>query len=255
MNSSPENVINNELAHVYAMFEAHIELQKWFKDMALAVCADLKGLTPDNELFARMIADKGMRCFEANFNAVVGQISNLDPTFQVACREGCSYCCFSHITLVPQEAFNIALYLAEKLDASDFEKIVEVCVEGAEGFDSAGLHEFTMKYFRPCPFLKDNKCSIYEVRPIACRNWISHDLGPCIKSHESKDCIAVPQNAVIMIQKDLIFAGQQAFLDELGINGHIASFLPLMEQVLTDYEGTYASWLSGESLRGQMERK
>ncbi|WP_291328365.1 YkgJ family cysteine cluster protein [Desulfovibrio sp. UCD-KL4C] len=254
MNFSSDAVINNELAHIYTMFEEHAEMHKWFKDMALAVCADLKDITPDHNLFARMLAEKGTRCFEANFDAVVGQISNLDISFKIACAKGCSLCCSSHIAVTPQETFNIALYLAEKLSVLEIEKIAEACAACAEGYDSEALQDFSKKYFCPCPFLKDNKCSIYEVRPITCRNWISHDLEACNVSYESKNTMSVPQNAMIMIQKDLIFAGQHAYLDSLGINGHFASFLPLMLQILLDYEGTYTRWIAGETLPGQMER-
>ena len=254
MNFSSDDVINNELAHIYAMFEKHAEMHDWFRDMALAVCADLKNITPDHNLFARILADKGARCFEANFDAVVGQISNLDTSFKIACTTGCSLCCFSHVAVTPQEAFNIALHLAEKFSVSEVGKTLEACTACADGYESAGLQEFSKKYFCPCPFLKDNKCSIYEVRPITCRNWISHDLEACNVSYESKNTISVPQNGMIMIQKDLIFAGQHTYLDSLGINGRIASFLPLMKQILLDYEGTYARWLAGETLLGQMER-
>ncbi|SMF16163.1 YkgJ family cysteine cluster protein [Desulfovibrio gilichinskyi] len=254
MNFSSDAVISKELAHVYAMFEGHAEMQKWFNDMALAVCADLKGITPDHNLFARILADKGRHCFEGNFDVITSQISKLDPSFKIACVSGCSYCCYSHITVSPQEAFSIALHLAENFDAGVLEEIVAACAKESENFHCAGLQEFSKKYFGKCPFLKDNKCLIYEVRPIACRNWISHDLKACSASFKSENSIAVPQNAMIMIQKDLIFAGQHTYLANLGINGHIASLLPLMQQILLDYEGTYARWLAGETLPGQMDR-
>lgn len=254
MNFSSDDVLSHELAHVYAMFEGHTEMQKWFKDMARAVCADLKGITPAHRLFARMIADKGRHCFEGNFNVITSQINKLDPSFKIACVSGCSYCCYSHITVTPQEAFSIALHLAEKFDTAVFEEIAEACAKESEGFHSAGLQNFSKKYFGKCPFLRDNKCIIYEVRPITCRNWISHDLQACHASYKSENSISVPQNAMIMIQKDLIFAGQHTYLESLGINGRIASLLPLMQQILLDYEGSYARWLAGETLPGQMER-
>lgn len=31
-----------------------------------------------------------------------------------------------------------------------------------------------------CPFLKENKCSIYQVRPLICRLWGNVDSMPCL---------------------------------------------------------------------------
>ncbi|GKT28834.1 Putative zinc- or iron-chelating domain containing protein like protein, partial [Aduncisulcus paluster] len=165
--------------------------------------------------------------------AMLGQVQSLDPEFKVACTAGCSYCCSSHITVTPQEAFCIALHLAAECFEDDFVRLSEGCLAAADDFVPGQLKEFVQDYFQPCPFLKDNQCAIYEVRPILCRNWISHDLEACKK-------------------KDLVFTGQQAYLAGFGIEGGIGSFMPMMAQILTDFEGTYAKWLSGEKLNGQM---
>lgn len=247
-----EKMVDENLAHVCRMFDAHPEMKSLLRDMSFAVCADLAGIEPAHDNFPVLLAEKCSRLFEANFRAILAQVESLDPGFRTACSSGCSYCCSSHITLTPQEAFNIGLHLSRTCEELEFIRLAEECVAGANGLEAVGLQEFARNYFKSCPFLQDNKCSIYEVRPIVCRNWISADLSACVSSYESGNKVTVPQNALIMVQKDLIFAGQQAFLAGFGINGSIGSFLPLMAQVLTDFEGTYARWLSGELLRGQM---
>ncbi|GEM_PF-3641801 len=252
MNSRLNEIVDSGLAHVYSMFEAHPEMQKLLRDMSFAVCSDLGGVSPEHNLFPRLLAEKGVRFFEANFNAILGQVQSLDADFRIDCSEGCSYCCSSHITVMPQEAFNIGLHLAQKWGESDFTALAEECLETADHLEKTTLKEFTQNYFQPCPFLKENRCSIYEVRPIVCRNWISSSLEICIKSFESRNKIAVPQNAMIMVQKDLVFVGQEAYLADFGISGRIGSFLPLMAQVMTDFEGAYDRWLKGEVLTGQM---
>ncbi|CCO23690.1 YkgJ family cysteine cluster protein [Maridesulfovibrio hydrothermalis] len=252
MESRLEEIIDSSLAHAYAMFEKHPEMKKWLRDMSFAVCSELSGVDPSHNLFPRLLAEKGIKCFEDNFSLIAEQVKTFDSSFQVACSTGCSYCCFSHITLMPQEAFNIALHLAQTCTEEDFTTLTQGCVLGASGFESGKPAEFAKKYFRPCPFLRSGKCSIYKVRPIVCRNWISSDLNACIASHRSKDKVSVPQNALIMIQKDLIFAGQKAYLSGQGINGSIASFLPLMEEILTDFEEAYAKWTTGGTLQGQI---
>ncbi|NDV25763.1 YkgJ family cysteine cluster protein [Desulfovibrio sp. JC010] len=252
MKKSLDEVIDSILANVYPLFEEHPELKKLLRDMSLAVCADSGSISPEQELFPSLLAQKGIGLFEANFNAILGQVQSLDPAFKIACGAGCSYCCSSHITVTPQEGFHIGLHLAATRSADEFTELAEQCLAIAAGLESATLEEYAKNYFQPCPFLKADKCSIYEVRPVLARNWISTDVEACRKSFDSKNKISVPQNSLIMVQKDLIYAGQAAYLAGFNIDGNICSFMPLMAQIMTDFEGTYAKWLSGEKLAGQM---
>lgn len=245
--------VDRYLAQTLMLFADHPEMQKLLRDMSLAVSMDLNGMDSTHNLFPKLLADEGVRLFEANFNAILKQVQTLDPGFKPACQAGCSYCCSSHITLLPQEAFSIGLYLAGNCNVDLFSKLAEQCFDIASVLENYSLEDFAADYFRPCPFLLDKKCSIYEVRPIVCRNWISTDIDACIASFNSKNTVTVPQNSLIMVQKDVIYAGQAAYLASFGINGRICSFIPLMAQVMTDFEGTYSKWLAGEKLIGQFE--
>ncbi|WP_027721300.1 YkgJ family cysteine cluster protein [Maridesulfovibrio zosterae] len=248
-----DRIVDDGLKHVLPLFEDHPEVIKFLRDMSFAVCADLNGITPEDNLFPRQLVEKGIRLFEANFDAILQQVKILDPDFELACSSGCSYCCSSHISLMPHEAFNIALYLAQNCDESEFTRYTEKCIEAAAPLEIKSLKSFVKDYFSPCPFLHENRCSIYDVRPIVCRNWISSDLNACVKSHEGQNKVVVPQNAMVMVQKDLIFTGQRAYLKKYGINGNLGSFLPLLSLIMIDFEGTYKRWLSGEVLQGQID--
>ena len=39
----------------------------------------------------------------------------------------------------------------------------------------------------PCPLLKDNICSVYEVRPLACRGWNSTNVKDCESAYNSSE--------------------------------------------------------------------
>lgn len=251
MGNSLDTIVNNILGHSLDLFREHPEMQKLLKDMSFAVCADLKGIDPGENLFPKLLTDKGIDFFEANFNAFLGQIQSIDPAFKIACKSGCSFCCSSHITIMPQEAFNICLHLARNYSTDAFTEIAEQCYSAAKELENTTLKKYAETYFSPCPFLIDNECSIYEVRPIVCRNWISSDVEICKQSYASKNKVTVPQNSLIMVQKDLIYAGQAAYLSEYNINGQICSFLPLLGEVMADFEGMYSRWLDGEKLEGQ----
>lgn len=90
-----------------------------------------------------------------------------DEDNQITCRKGCSFCC--HI--------NVHVYELE------VKAIVEYCSEHGIAIPAQHLREqlkFTenevwKSEHSACVFLKDNLCSIYEVRPGACRVHVSVD--------------------------------------------------------------------------------
>ncbi|WP_027177486.1 YkgJ family cysteine cluster protein [Maridesulfovibrio bastinii] len=247
------SVIEKWLAPAFKDLKEHPEIHKWIRDMAFAVYRDLSGLAPSHAEFAGVYAGKAGRCFDDNFAAVESQIKKLDENYEIACGKGCDMCCHSHITALPHEIFLIAEMLIKILDESELEALLVEIKSGAEEYEEKGFKKFALEYFRPCPFLRDNTCVIYEVRPLTCRNWISHDLSACKASFKSRNKIPVPQNAVLMHQKDVLFAGHNAALSAKGINGNLCSLLPTLSAVLEDYTGCYINWLNGEKMYGQME--
>lgn len=73
----------------------------------------------------------------------------------VACKKGCAQCC--HIAAVITEVE------AKILAKAGGRKMAKVRKTG-------NREALVKKYFGvPCPFLKDNACSVYEHRPITCR--------------------------------------------------------------------------------------
>lgn len=71
-----------------------------------------------------------------------------------ACRSGCSYCCHTSVAVSQLEAQMIG-------DAIGLAPLSVAPRQSRE--------EIEQYHRKPCPFLKDSKCSIYAVRPMACR--------------------------------------------------------------------------------------
>lgn len=70
-----------------------------------------------------------------------------------ACREGCAHCCYTPVLISHVEAEVIS-----KLTGHPMVSPSEYTIEP------------NMSYLGvPCPFLKDDRCSIYSSRPFACR--------------------------------------------------------------------------------------
>jgi len=108
----------------------------------------------------------------------------------VSCRAGCGACCRQ---LVPIGSVEAAL-LREWLDqrpAEQAQRIRGRFIEGVERLEAVGLRErlearacvrdtgqlrsLGLDYFRAgvaCPFLVEDSCSVYEARPMKCREYL-----------------------------------------------------------------------------------
>ncbi len=88
----------------------------------------------------------------------------------IQCKSGCTACCFIDVEISRDEAKLIVDYCQENEIEIDKSYLVEQAKAGRKTFSSLSR----------CVFLKNNMCSIYPVRPIACRkHWVKTDPALC----------------------------------------------------------------------------
>ena len=100
-----------------------------------------------------------------------------------ACGVGCSFCCYQHFRIVAIEEHAISRFVIEKMPEQSQNRVranLHAWFDYFDGntpdvIDDDAWAKFEDKQRTdrfPCPFLLDHKCSIYEVRPVACRGHI-----------------------------------------------------------------------------------
>jgi len=82
----------------------------------------------------------------------------------VACRRGCSHCCHTQVAMSVTEAEMLGMAIGRKPK--------NVAMRREPGHYDAQPYG----YHTPCTFLKDNECTIYEHRPLACRKLVNGDI-------------------------------------------------------------------------------
>jgi Fe-S-cluster containining protein len=100
------------------------------------------------------------------------------PAGTIACKPGCDHCCHQVVGVTPPEALAIVEHLHRKLDQAELARVAARVADAharADGLTSA--ERFSPAH--PCPFLDAGQCSIYEVRPLACRGMNSRDAAGC----------------------------------------------------------------------------
>jgi Fe-S-cluster containining protein len=98
----------------------------------------------------------------------------------IACRIGCTFCCFNQVEVTPPEALLIGNYVAQNF-SSEAKDGLMARVNRALNF-KAGKSKKKIARLRhklPCPLLQDEKCSVYAVRPLVCRAMHALVAGAC----------------------------------------------------------------------------
>jgi len=96
----------------------------------------------------------------------------------IACKKGCSWCCYKQVGVSPLEVFLIAEHLKNeriKVSLEEIRSRLMVLDQITNDLSS----EKRLASQLPCAFLVDDCCSIYEVRPLACRGGNSIDADLC----------------------------------------------------------------------------
>lgn len=114
------------------------------------------------------------------YNNIIAKTVDASPVKPV-CASGCSYCCYYKVEVRAPEIFLIKEHLQQHFEADAIRNILDSAEKNAQLIRNLTPEKHLTTNIK-CPFLKENNCSIYSVRPFKCRNFHATDLGGCEKS-------------------------------------------------------------------------
>jgi len=127
---------------------------------------------------------------------------------EVACGPGCGHCCWQPIPATPMESFGIMHAISGK------NEILELCLKESAKFASLPVLK------RPCPFLQNNLCQIYDCRPIACRRFIVCGK-PCAEGEDPTltrpRAMLVPDRKALELALSLLYPWHERNWKSLGL--------------------------------------
>ena len=165
-------------------------------------------------------------------------IEALPSKAQHACAPGCDFCCYLPVDVLAPEAFRITAHLEQTCSREALSTLVYRL--GAQG-----QHDFGT---RPCVFLANGRCSIYEVRPMVCRGYNSLSKERCeAYHHDASVNLKGTKDRVAGLLAEAIEDGVIAGLEALGLD---AQWYELPSAVLRALETTDgpARWARGEAV-------
>jgi hypothetical protein len=111
----------------------------------------------------------------------------------IACRMGCAHCCRNtYVSVTAPEAFLLAGHLRQAPSPAVLASAARIeTLPSTSNWSAKG----------DCPLLEADLCSVYGVRPLACRHLASLSLEACVAVYEGGDVdVPVPTSTAVIGQ-------------------------------------------------------
>ncbi|HUT10280.1 MAG TPA: YkgJ family cysteine cluster protein [Thermoguttaceae bacterium] len=96
----------------------------------------------------------------------------------LACREGCDYCCYLRVEAYRLEASAIVDYIRRTFTEKQTADLRARLEKHVDIVDDMTVEQHRTRNI-PCPLLADSRCSVYPMRPLACRSYTSLHVRSC----------------------------------------------------------------------------
>lgn len=172
-------------------------------------------------------------------------INEFQPT--LACRQGCDYCCHPPVSATVAEVANIVAYVEAQLPPEETERLRER-VQQMKSLTEPMSSRERAKSNLPCPFLEAGRCSVYPVRPLACRGFNSYDQAICRQVFEHpENPPKVPTFVPLVASAQGMKEGVAGGLLRQGLSTPVVDLVKGSAKLFHDLEGSLERWLEGEN--------
>ena len=109
----------------------------------------------------------------------------------LACGAGCAVCCSLRVDVLAHEVFLIADHIRREFSAEEKMALNHRLANHADAVLPLTPFEHATRNIT-CPLLQNDRCSIYAVRPHACRRHHSQDLAACHYTYDHPEDLETP---------------------------------------------------------------
>jgi len=104
----------------------------------------------------------------------------------LACRPGCTWCCYFTVDVRAAEVFAILDFVEGTFVPEEKARVYAQVRANSTVFRALDESERATRNVK-CPFLSEGRCGIYEARPQSCRNYHATNEAGCQLSYERPD--------------------------------------------------------------------
>jgi hypothetical protein len=224
----------------------------WQNDLVVAAASTTHGLLRRGETLENAIelAQNAM----AATSKITGAMLARETEKKLACHDGCAHCCYQAVGVSAPEAFAIYAHLRRTRSPEELDttlRRVRATDDRTRGMPPAQRLSPDL----PCPFLEAERCSIYEVRPLACRGKNSLDAAACERTLHDPEArsellagkLGVPCFLEPIRTFHAVAAGVQLALSELhGLGAEPLELTAAVRLIADDAEAVSRAYFAGE---------
>jgi Fe-S-cluster containining protein len=127
-----------------------------------------------------------LRAFENSQRRHDARLASAPDVGTLACRAGCTWCCYFTVDVRAVEAFSILDFIERTFTSDEKARVYAEVRANSAALLNLGESE-RMRRNVKCPLLNDGRCTIYAARPQSCRNYHATDVTGCRQSYEDPD--------------------------------------------------------------------
>jgi len=227
--------------------------EAWQNQVAAAAASTADGTLAEARTVEKA-AEIGRQAMAATSKIAEGALA-LSPDRPPACRAGCAHCCHQAVGVVAPEVLAIHAHLRATRTEAELE-LIERRIRATDDRTRGMTAAQRISPDLPCPFLDEQqRCSIYEVRPLACRGTNSLDAAACERNlrdpNARAELLAGKQSVPCYLEPIRAFhavtAGLQLGLAELqGLRMLPLELTAAMRILVDEPETVPQRWLAGE---------
>lgn len=180
------------------MTELYFEPQNPMQEIDLAFFSDGRNLAKEvleSGITKRNLLILGIRIYQAMDEFIKAFEEQSSITGQKPdCKKGCSWCCSNAVMVLPHEMILLKEFMLQRMTQDQINPILEKFEK--KDSRSSEMKSFEFMHFKsPCALLDENgACMAYEVRPMACRIYLSKNVDSCVyEFNQSKDLSSYAQ--------------------------------------------------------------
>jgi Fe-S-cluster containining protein len=104
----------------------------------------------------------------------------------LACRAGCTWCCYFTVDVRAAEVFRIVDVVERSFTPAEKTRVYAEVRANSAALRKLREGERVTRNLK-CPFLSEARCTIYAARPQSCRNYHATNVAGCQQSYEEPD--------------------------------------------------------------------
>ena len=137
------------------------------------------------------IRDLGaLRALESSQQRHDARIAAAADVGTLACRAGCTWCCYFTVDVRAAEVFRILDFVEQSFTLEEKARVYAEVRVNSVAIRNLGEGERVTRNVK-CPFLNEGRCTIYAARPQTCRNYHATNAAGCRQSFEEPENLEI----------------------------------------------------------------